>query len=126
MFEIAPSSRPPLATLLAIALPLLAIAAWLLRRAAGNDRLRVLVGALSFAALLTAGSLALWSRRHAGTGTETARGWPRIVHARWVSFEGGDERNGLRWHGIAECGLLYGTIGAALLAVRDARRRRGR
>lgn len=126
MFEIAPSSRPPLATLLAVALPLLAIAAWLLRRAARSDRLRMLVGALSLAALLTSGSTVLRSRRHAGTGTETARGWPRIVRARWVSFEDGAERTGLQWRGIAEGGLLYAAIGAGLLALRHARRRRAR
>jgi hypothetical protein len=126
MLEIAPSSRPPLATLLAIAPPLLAIAALLMRRAPRVDRVRVLVGARSLAALLTAASAALWSRRHAGTGTETARGWPRVVHARWVSFEGGAAHAGPQWRGVAENGLVYTAAAGALLALGVALVRRRR
>lgn len=126
MLEIAASTRPPMATLLAIALPLLALVALLLRRVTRLDRQRVLLGALALGALLTAGSAALWSRRHAGTGTETARGWPRIVYARWESFEGAAGRAGMHWRGVAESALLYGAMGAALLALGRARTRRGR
>ena len=127
MIEIAPSFRPPLATLLVVALALLLLAAVLLRRATRIARRRVLLGALAVGALLTATSAGLWSRRHAGTGTETARGWPRIVHARWVAFEGGAGRAGLQWRGVVENGLVYTVAAAALLspgAVLVKRRRR--
>ena len=118
MLEIAPSHRPPLAMLLAVVLPLLALAGVPLWRATRRERLRLLAGALALGGLLTAASAGLWSRRHAGTGTETAWGWPRIVYARWVPFEDGAGRAGLQWRGVAECGLTYATLGAVLLTLR--------
>lgn len=126
MLEIAPSSRPPLATIVAILLPLLALALLLLRRAVGPMRQRLLVGALGLGMLLTAASTAGWSRRHAGTGTETAHGWPQILHARWVPFDGGDARAGLQWRGLVINTLVYAAAAAVLLAVghQVVRRRR--
>ena len=120
MFEIAPSSRPPLAMLLAVALPLAAVAAILLRRAAPAERRRVLIGALVLGLLLTALGGACWSRRHAGTGTETARGFPRTIHARWVPFDAGESRAGVRWRGVVEGTLVYAAAAAVLLAVGTA------
>ena len=116
MFEIAPSPGPPLATLLAIALPLLVLAGLLLASASWRERRRVIVGALLLGGLLTAASAALWSRRHAGTGLETARGWPRVVHARWVPLDDGALRAGLQWRGVAENGMTYAAGCALLLA----------
>src|SRR5215218_6529418 len=126
MLEIAPSHRPPLAMLLAVVLPLVALAGLLLRRAARRERRRLLFGALALGGLLTAASAGLRSRRHAGMGTETAWGWPRIVYARWVPFEGGAGRAGPQWRGVAEGGLTYVTVGGALLALGQALARRRR
>jgi TRAP-type uncharacterized transport system fused permease subunit len=128
MLEIAPSSRPPLATLLGILVPLLVLAALLLRRATRIARRQMLIRALILGVVLTAASSALWSRRQTGTGTETARGWPRAVHTRWVPFErdSASGRAGLDWRGIAESGLVYATVAATLLALGSALVRRPR
>ena len=124
MMEIAASSRPPLATLLAVALPLLLLAVVLLSRAESPARRRVLLGGPILGALMTAASAAFVSTRHAGTGTETARGWPRVLQAEWVSFEGGQARAGLQWRGLAENGLIYTAAATALLALGPALSRR--
>jgi hypothetical protein len=125
MFEITPSLRPPLATLLAATLPFLVLAGLLLSSASPRERRRVVVGALVLGGCLTAASALLWSRRHAGTGLETARGWPRVVHARWVPLDDGATRAGLHWRGVAESGVAYAAGSAMLLALgsRLARRR---
>ena len=124
MIEIAPHLRPPLATVLAVVVPLLVGAAVLLRRTPASVRRRLLVAAAAGAVLLTAASAVVWSRRHAGTGTETARGWPRIVHSRWESFEGEEGRSGIHWRGVLEGMLVYAVAGAAVLGVGHAVRRR--
>lgn len=123
MIEIAPHARPPLATLLAVALPLLFVAGALLRGVPTAARRRVYVSAVAAGLLLAAASAALWSRRHAGMGTETARGWPRAVYARWEPFEGGASRAGVLWRGVAESALAYASASALLLAVAAPRRR---
>jgi hypothetical protein len=115
-----------MATLVAIVFPLLALAALRLRRAARPERRRVVLGAILLGLFLTTASAMLWSQRHAGTGTETARGWPRVVYARWMPFEGGAGRAGLQWRGVAEGGLVYLAAAAALLAFGPALGRRRR
>ena len=116
MIEIAASSRPSLATLLAVALPLLVIAGVLLSRSGRLTRRRVVLGGVTLGALMTAASAAFVSARHAGTGTEIARGWPRVLHAHWASFEGGEARAGMQWRGVAESGFVYTAAATALLA----------
>jgi hypothetical protein len=119
------ADRPPLATLLTVALPLLLVAALLLRGQPPAVRHTRLAAAVLVGLLLTAASAVLWSRRHAGTGVETARGWPKPVHARWEDFEGRDRTAGIRWRGIAENTLVYASASLLLLAA-AARRRVGR
>lgn len=123
MIEIAPASRPPLAVVLATVLVLLALAAMLLRRVGPRERRRVLAAAVAAGASLTPASALLRSERHAGTGTETARGWPRIVHSRWVSFEGEEGHVGLRWGGVAGDIVVHGAASAVVLALAASRRR---
>ena len=124
MFEIAPHLRPPLATLLAFTLPVLAGAAILLLRAPRWLRRRLMVTAAAGGILLTGMSGAVSTRRHAGTGTETALGWPRIVYSRWESFEGQGGRSGVHWRGILEGTIAYGAVAAALLGARTVARHR--
>jgi hypothetical protein len=126
MFEIAASARPPLASLLRIALSLLILGALMLWRATPSVRRRVIVASVVVGALLSFASAALWSRRHAGTGTETAYGWPRVVYARWESFEGGAGRAGVQWRGVVENSFAYGSatmlaLAAGLLMTRRRR-----
>jgi hypothetical protein len=64
--------------------------------------------------LLTTASTMVWTRRHAGTGTETAYGWPRIVYSRWESFEGIEHRSGIHWRGVLEQIAVYSVAGAAM------------
>lgn len=125
MIEIAPHLRPPLATLLAVALPLLGLAALLLRRHRREVWRGTLAAAILLGLALTAASTALWSRRHAGTGVETARGWPKPVHTRWEDFEGRGRAAGVRWRGVAENTLVYASASLVLLAA-AARWRSGR
>jgi hypothetical protein len=115
MFEIAPHFRPPLAIALAVVLPLLAGTAILLLRVPPRVRRRLLATAAAAALLLTAASAIVWSRRHAGTGTETAYGWPRIVYSRWESFEGVGHRSGIHWRGVLEQIAVYSVAGAAMI-----------
>lgn len=116
MIPIDAAARPPLATLLWIALPSLAAAAALLRGAPAAARRRALVRALAAAAALTVASTILVSERHAGTGTEVARGWPKAVHARWESFDRTERRAGVAWRGVAEDLFVFAATSAALLA----------
>ena len=126
MIEIAPHFRPPLATLLAVALPLLFAAAILLRREPPGTWRRVVLGAAAAGVLLATASAALWSRRHAGTGTETARGWPRAVHANWEGFGGEGRRSGILWRGALEGAFVYAALAAGPLAAAARRRPAGR
>ena len=128
MFEIPASARPPLAFLLTVALPLAAIGWLLLRRASRQTRRRVLAGAWLLALVATLASAALVSNRHAGMGTETARGWPRAVHARWESFDGSERRASFRVRGIVENLLFHGALATfigALAGLAAAPRRGG-
>jgi hypothetical protein len=121
MFEIAPHVRPPLMTLLAVSLPLLAAAALLLRGQPAAVWRRVLGGAMLAGVLLTAASAVLWSSRHAGTGVETARGWPKAVYGRWEDFEGRERVTAIRWRGVLEDTFVY-TAAAGVLFAAAARR----
>ena len=115
MIEIAPHLRPPLAIALAVVLPLLAATAILLLRVPSRARRLLLGTAVAGAVLLTAASAIVWTRRHAGTGTETAYGWPRIVYSRWESFEATEHRSGIHWRGVLEQIAVYSVAGAAIV-----------
>jgi len=117
MIEIAADTRPPLATLLLIALPLIFIAAVLLRGQPPAVRRVVLAATAISALVVTAASATLWSRRHAGTGLETARGWPKPIYSMWEDTEARQRISGVRWRGVAENAFLYGAIGLFVCAV---------
>jgi hypothetical protein len=116
MIAIDASARLPLATLLFLALLLVALACVLLRRTPSGTRWRAVTSAAIVGVLLAGGSSALESRRHAGTGTETARGWPRAVHTRWESFDTPERRSGVDVRGLGESALFYAAVVAAVLA----------
>lgn len=48
--------------------------------------------------------------RHAGTGTQTAWGWPRMIHVGRVSWETPERIEAVHWHGVAENTIFYGAI----------------
>ena len=81
-------------------------------RAIRSHRLYTIAALLGLAGALASG--AFWSSRHAGTGTQTSWGWPRMVYGRWVSWETPDRREGIHWRGIVENTVFYGAV--AMLA----------
>jgi hypothetical protein len=125
MVEIAPARLLPLATLLTVALAAAAGAAIVL----ATSRMRGVVNRLALAAVaaglvLAAGSGGLRSERGAGTGTQTAFGWPRAVYTRWVSWETAERIEGLRIRGVAENTVFYGALAALAGSLWLAARRR--
>lgn len=60
------------------------------------------------------------SSRHAGTGTQTTWGWPRMIYRRWESWEVVQREQGVHWQGTIENTVFYGAIallvGALILA----------
>ena len=92
--------------------PTVAVALLLLRRSDVPRRRRVLTRA-ALAGLLCAGASAVvYSSRGAGTGTQTAWGWPRFVYSRWESHENSERTEGLRWRGVLENAAFYGAVAA--------------
>jgi hypothetical protein len=114
--------------LLVVSLSLSAAAWALLRHVAPGARRRALIAAALVGVAGMIGSTALVSRRHAGMGTEIARGWPRVVHSRWESFDGSERRAGVHVRGAMENALAYGAaaalLGALATAAMTARARR--
>src|SRR5688572_27607656 len=108
MFEVAPHHHLPIFRLLAFAIPA-AAAGVLLLYLANRARLRHVVVRAAIAGVLCAGASAVfWSTRGAGTGTQNAWGWPRVVYTRWVSWETAERIEGIRWQGLAENTVFYG------------------
>jgi hypothetical protein len=126
MFEIAPHYRLPIFRLLAFAIPAAAVGVLLLYL--GNKaQFRHVVARAAIAGVLCAGASAvLWSTRGAGTGTQTAWGWPRVVYARWVSWETAQRSEGIRWQGFAENTVFYGAIATLVGSLFIVARRRPR
>jgi hypothetical protein len=120
MFEIAPHGRLPMFRLLTFAFVAGTVGVLLLYLGS-KVRLRRVVARAAVAGVVCAGaSAALWSTRGAGTGTQTAWGWPRVVYARWVSWETVERTEGIRWWGLAENAVFYAaaaTLVAGLLTV---------
>ena len=115
MIEIAPYRHLAIVPLLAVALACILAAVIVLRLAAPRfQRSRLYLGAVVIGVLCALASGAFWSSRHAGTGTQTAWGWPRMIYGRWVSWEVVESQEGVRWQGIAENTVFYGA--AAVLA----------
>jgi hypothetical protein len=115
MIEIAPYRHLAIVPLLAVALASIVAAVIVLHFAALRFRRRRLyLSAAALGVLCALASGAFWSSRHAGTGTQTAWGWPRMIYGRWVSWEVVQRQEGVRWQGIIENTVFYGAV--ALLA----------
>lgn len=123
MIEIAPHFHQPLAQLLAVIVVAL-VAAWLLmRRADSRERRRTLVRAAAAGVLGAVLSVVLYWSRSAGTGTQTAWGWPRTIFSLWQSWETGERTHGIHWRGLFENAAFYGVVAAAVAG--GLARRRG-
>lgn len=123
MIEIAPYRHLAILPLLAVAVASIAAAVMVLRAAGlwpGRHRLYSVAAVVGL--LCALGSGVFWSSRHAGTGTQTTWGWPRMIYGRWVSWEVVHQVEGVRWQGIVENTVFYGAIamlaGSLFLAAR--------
>ena len=117
MIEIAAHSHQAIARLLAVIVPALVVALLLLHRLESSRRRRVLVRAAVIGALCAAASFVVYTSRGAGTGTQTAWGWPRIVFSLWQSWETGQRTHGIRWRGLIENAAFYGALALVVGAV---------
>jgi hypothetical protein len=118
MIEIAPHYHQAIARLLAVIVPAIAVALLLLRRLDAPDRRRVTIRAMGLGALCAAASVVVYTSRDAGTGTQTAWGWPRVVFSLWQSWETGQRSHGIRWQGLIENTAFYGALAAVIGAMR--------
>ena len=122
MIEIAPYHHLAIAPLLAVALGSIVAAVVVLHLAALRRRHRLYLVAAVLGVLCALASGAFWSSRHAGTGTQTSWGWPRMIYGRWVSWEVVQRQEGIRWQGIVENTVFYGAFamvaGSLVLAAR--------
>jgi hypothetical protein len=123
MIEIAPYRLLAIVPLLTMAVACILAAVIVLRLAAPRfqrHRLYLSAGVVGVLCALVSG--AFWSSRHAGTGTQTTWGWPRIIYGRWVSWEVVERQEGVRWQGVAENTVFYGAVavlvGSLVLATR--------
>lgn len=114
MIEIAAHYHQPLARLLAVIVVAIIAACLLLRRADSRERRRTLVRAAAAGILCAVLSVVLYWSRDAGTGTQTAWGWPRTVFSLWQSWETGERTHGVHWRGLLENAAFYGVAAAAL------------
>jgi hypothetical protein len=126
MLEIAPQYRLAMFQLLAFAIPTAAVGVLVLYLT-NKAQLRRVVARAAVAGMLFAGaSAALWSTRSAGTGTQTVWGWPRVVYARWESWETAQRSEGVRWVGFAENTVFYGAAATFVGSLLRVARRRPR
>jgi uncharacterized membrane protein YfcA len=124
MFEIQPQLRPMATTLIAVGMVMTVIAALLLRRTPAAAVRKAIGAAMLAGVLLTAAGTLLWSRRHAGTGTQTDWGWPKAIYGSWVDFEGRNRAHEFRLSGAVADVLVFGA--GSLLVIAAARRSRSR
>lgn len=129
MLEIAPQYHQPIARILVVVVTAAVIALMLLRSVDAPRRRGVLARAAIVGIVGAVASVVLYTSRDAGTGTQTAWGWPRVVVSLWQSWETGQRSHGIRWRGLIENAAFYGTItaaiGALLVRRRDAARAPG-
>ena len=123
MIEIAPYRHLAIVPLLAVALASILASVIVLHVAAPRFRRhRLYLVAAVLGVLCALASGAFRSSRHAGTGTQTAWGWPRMIYGRWVSWEVVQRQEGVRWQGIVENTVFYGAVamlaGSLVIAVR--------
>ena len=116
MIEISPYRHLAILPLLSVAVACILAAVIVLHLSASRiQRRRLYLSAVVVGVLCAVASGVFWSSRHAGTGTQTAWGWPRIIYGRWVSWEAVERYEGVRWRGIAENTVFYSA--AAVLAI---------
>ena len=124
MIDIAPERLLPFATLLAIAFAamlgtVVVLANWQLRDVAR----RLVLFAVVAGFVLAAASGVFRSSRGAGTGTQTAFGWPRAMYTRWVSWETSERRQGIHPRGVGQNAFFYATLVALASSMGLAARR---
>jgi hypothetical protein len=129
VIEIAPYRHLAIAPLLAVAVACVIAAAVIAHFSAqGLPRRRLYWSSIVVGLLCAIGSGTVRSARHAGTGTQTEWGWPRVAYTRWVSWEVDERREGVRWQGLAENAVFYGAaallLGSLTLAIRRESPRR--
>lgn len=122
MLEIAPQYHQPIARILLVVVMAAALALMLLRRVDARHRRGVLARAAALGVVCTFASVALYAIRDAGTGTQTAWGWPRIVFSLWQSWETGQRSHEIRWQGVIENATFYGALATAIGALLVRRR----
>ena len=122
MIEIAPHYHWAIARLAAVLVPAIVVALLLLLTLDAPRRRRVLTRAPVIGAVCAVASVVVYTSRGAGTGTQTAWGWPRIVFSLWQSWETGQRSHGIRWQGLIENAAFYGAL-ALLIGAMLARRR---
>jgi hypothetical protein len=111
MIEISPYRHLAVLPMLAVTLALIGAAVIVLQLGAVRfPRRRLYFRAATLGLFCALASGAFWSSRHAGTGTQTAWGWPRVVYARWVSWEIEHRQEGIRWRGILANTVFYGAV----------------
>ena len=118
MVEIPAHYHQAITTLIAVIVPALVVALLLLRRLDAPLRRRVLLRAALVGVLSAVASVVVYTARGAGTGTQTAWGWPRTIFSLWQSWETGQRSHAIRWQGLIENALFYGTLAAAIGALR--------
>jgi hypothetical protein len=126
MFEIAAHHHLPILRVFAFAIPAAAIGLLLLYVGNKAQLGRVVARAAVAGVLCAVASAALWSTRGAGTGTQTAWGWPRVVYARWTSWETAERVEGIRWWGFGENTVFYGAAAILVGSLVAVSRRRPR
>jgi hypothetical protein len=123
MIEIAAHYHQAIARLAAVIVTSLAVAALLLRTLDAPHRRKLLIRAQVLGALCAIVSVVVYTSRDAGTGTQTAWGWPRVVFSLWQSWETGQRSHGVRWQGLIENTAFYGALALAIGAARARRSR---
>lgn len=122
MIEIPALYHQPLARLLAAMMLGAAVAFLLVRRMDAHERRRTLVRAAAAGIVCAMLSAVLYSSRDAGTGTQTAWGWPRTVFSLWQSWESGERTHGIQWRGVIENAAFYGVVASLIVALLARRR----
>ena len=122
MVEIAPHYHLAITRVAAVIVPALFVALLLLLALDAPRRRRLLVRACFIGVACAVASAVVYASRDAGTGTQTAWGWPRVVFSLWQSWETGERSHGLRWQGLVENVAFYAAL-ALLIGAVLARRR---
>ena len=114
MVEIPAHYHQAISRLIAVIVPALVVALLLLRGLDAPLRRRVLLRTVLIGVLFAVASVVVYTTRDAGTGTQTAWGWPRVVFSLWQSWETGQRSHGIGWQGLVENMAFFGVIALVL------------